>query len=321
MDAVTLADVRTAAGRLKGVVHRTPIHTSRHLDGVCAATVFLKCENFQRVGAFKFRGAYHAIVTLPPETAGRPAVTISSGNHAQGVALASRLLGRPAHVIMTGVVNPLKRRAVQEYGATVHDALDHEHAQREVLPALLKQVDGIFIHPFNDPAVIAGQGTVMLEMYEQVPDIDVVIAPVGGGGLLSGTCVAAHGLDPSILVYGCEPTGALDAMHSVRENRIVAMPKPRTIAEGLRTSVGEHTLPILRDNLAGFFTVEEEEIVEAMRFVFERLKLVIEPSSAVALAPLLRREPALQGKRVAVVITGGNVDMSSFFAGLLDEQR
>ncbi len=163
---------------------------------------------------------------------------------------------------------------------------------------------------------IAGQGTVMLEFLSTVPDLDVVLAPIGGGGLLSGTCVAAHGVNPTLQVYACEPAGALDAIHSVRENRVVPMPDPRTLAEGLKTSLGDVTLPVLRQHMAGFFVVEEEEIPRAMRFAFERLKLVIEPSSAVALAPLLRREPALVGKRVGVILTGGNVDLTAFFEQL-----
>jgi threonine dehydratase len=313
MNTITLADVRAAAERLRGVARETPVLTSRQLDAAAGAAVHLKCENFQRVGAFKFRGAYHAVSRLPADR--RPVVTISSGNHAQGVALACRLLDRPAHVVMTGTVNPLKRRAVQEYGATIHDAADHDEAERG-LPELLACLQAIFVHPFDDAHVIAGQGTVILEFLSSVSDLDVVLAPVGGGGLLSGTCVAAHALKPGIQIYACEPSGALDAIHSVRENRIVPMREPRTIAEGLRTSVGRLTLPILREHLAGFFQVEEHEILEAMRFAFERMKIVIEPSSAVALAPLLRREPALVGKKVGVIVTGGNVDLSTFFNGL-----
>ncbi|MFM8551486.1 MAG: pyridoxal-phosphate dependent enzyme, partial [Nitrospiraceae bacterium] len=225
---------------------------------------------------------------------------------------ACRLLGRQAHLLMGGLTNPIKRQAVLDYGATIHEAANHLEAERK-LPTLLAQLDGVYIHPFNDPSVIAGQGTVMLELLSTVPDLDVVLAPVGGGGLLSGTCLAAHGINPKLKVYACEPAGALDAIHSVRENRVVPMPEPHTLAEGLKTSLGDVTLPVLRQHLAGFFVVEEEEIPRAMRFAFERLKLVIEPSSAVALAPLLRREPALVGKRVGVIVTGGNVDLTKFF--------
>jgi len=312
MESVTFQDIKQAAERLRGITHVTPVMTGRQLDETSGATAFLKCENFQRVGAFKFRGAYHAILMRPPEEQGRPIVTISSGNHAQGVALACQLLGREAHILMGGLTNPIKRQAVLGYGAMIHEATNHLDAERK-LPDLLKRLNGCYIHPFNDPLVIAGQGTVMLEFLSTVPDLDLVLAPVGGGGLLSGTCVAAHGVNPKVQVYACEPAGALDAMHSVRENRVVPMPEPHTLAEGLKTSLGDVTLPVLRQHLAGFFVVEEEEIPRAMRFAFERLKLVIEPSSAVALAPLLRREPALADKRVGVILTGGNVDFGPFF--------
>ncbi len=312
---LSLSDVRRAAERLRGIAHVTPVLTSRLLDEAAGATVFVKCENFQRVGAFKFRGAYHAIATLGPEHRGKPVVTLSSGNHAQGVALACRLLGREAHIVLVGPVNPLKRQAILGYGATIHEVPDAPHADAR-LSELLARLDGVYVHAFNDPAVIAGQGTVLLEFLTAVPDLEVILAPVGGGGLLSGTCLAGHGLNPALRIYACEPMGALDALHSVRENRIVPMPEPRTVAEGLRTSLGDLTLPILREHLTGFFTVAEEEIPPDMRFIFERLKIVIEPSSAVAVVPLLRREGVLLGKRVGVILTGGNVDLTSFFETL-----
>ncbi len=312
VNTITLTDIQRAAERLVGVARVTPVHASRQLNETAGAEVFLKCENFQRVGAFKFRGAYNAIAALAPEAGQKPIVTLSSGNHAQGVALACRLLGRQAHIVMYGAVNPLKRAAVVAYGAAIHDAADRQAGER-ALEELLARASGIHVHAFNDPLVIAGQGTAMLEFASAVPDLDVVLAPIGGGGLLSGTCIAAHGVKAGLHIYACEPTGALDAIHSVRDNRIVPMPNPRTIADGLRTSVGDVTLPILRQHLSGFFTVEEREIVAAMRFAFERMKIVIEPSSAVALAPLLRHEAALHGKKVGVILTGGNVDLSAFF--------
>lgn len=313
MPSVTLADLRAAAETLAGVAHRTPVLTSAQLNTRAGSTVFLKCENFQRVGAFKFRGAYNAIAAQAGTQDGRPIVTFSSGNHGQGVALACRLLGRQAHVVMPRPVNDLKRAAVVGYGATVHEAADREEGER-LLDDLLTRTPGVHVHAFNDPLVIAGQGTAMLEFLSTVPELDVVLAPIGGGGLLSGACIVAHGVKPGLHLYACEPAGALDAVHSVRENRVVPMPNPATIADGLRSSVGDVTLPILREHLHGFFVVEEGEIVEAMRFAFERLKIVIEPSSAVALAPVLRREPALRDKRVGVLITGGNVDLSVFFS-------
>ncbi len=319
---VNFADVQAAAEVLHRVAHVTPVLTSRRLNEISGATVFLKCENFQRIGAFKFRGAYHAISRLRDRestSAPRAIVTLSSGNHAQGVALACRLLGLPAHIVMHAPHNPSKRAAVAGYGAIIHEAPDRDSAGT-LLADVLDRVQGTYVHAFNNPLVVAGQGTCMLEFLASVPELEVALAPVGGGGLLSGTSLAAHGTNPSMEVYACEPTGALDAIYSVRENRIVPMPNPNTIAEGLRTSVGDVTLPILKQHLAGFFVVDEAEIVDAMRFVFERLKLVIEPSSTVALAPLLRREASLVGKRVGVILTGGNVDCSAFFAAFPSSQ-
>ena len=305
----TFHDVERAAARLAGIVRETPIQTARRLDAASQATVFLKCENFQRVGAFKFRGAYNAVAQRPSS---KPVVALSSGNHAQGIALACRLSGKEAHLVMPEPVNPVKQAAVRDYGGIVHVPADPQDAD-SFSRALVQKLHGEWIEAFNDPDVIAGQGTAALELLGHVPDLDVLLGPIGGGGLLSGTCLAAHGLNPKIQVYACEPAGALDALYSVRENRIVPQEDPQTIAEGLRTSVGTLTLPILRDHLTGFFVVEEEEILAAMRFIYERLKLVIEPAGAVAVAPLLRQEPALQGKRVGVIISGGNVDLSRYF--------
>lgn len=313
LKTVTYADIERAATRLAGVAHYTPVLTSRQLNERSGCTVFLKCENFQRIGAFKFRGAFNAVSCLGSES--RPVVALSSGNHAQGVALACRLKGWPVHVVMHRPINPLKRAAVSGYGAVIHETATRADAESTVRQ-LVETLHATDVHAFNDPDIVAGQGTVMKEFLETVPDLEVALAPIGGGGLLAGACLAGHAINPGLRLYACEPLGALDAIHSVRENRIVPMDHPKTIAEGLRTSVGDVTLPILRSHLAGFFTVDEEEIVAGMRFVYERMKVVIEPSSAVALAPLLRREPALIGKRVGVIITGGNVDLSSFFEGL-----
>lgn len=313
MTLPTFQDVQGAAAILEGIAHHTPIHTSRQLNTISQASVFLKCENFQHVGAFKFRGAYNAVAHLKSE---KPVVALSSGNHAQGIALACQLLGKEAHLVMPEPINPVKRAAVQGYGGIVHTPAISQEAE-SFSQDLVQAKQGEWIEAFNDPYVIAGQGTAALELLAQVEDLDVILGPIGGGGLLSGTCLAAHGVNPKVKVYACEPAGALDAMYSVKENRIVPQVNPQTIAEGLRTSVGTLTLPILREYLAGFFVVEEHEIVQAMRFIYERMKLIIEPASAVAVAPLLRQEPELQGKRVGVILSGGNVDLSHFFSGVL----
>lgn len=308
----TFQDVQGAAELLQGIAHKTPIHTSRQLNEISQAVVYLKCENFQRVGAFKFRGAYNAVANL---RSNKPVVTLSSGNHAQGIALACQLLGKKAHLVMPEPINPVKLAAVQGYGGTVHTPTKSEEAE-SIARDLVLHMKGEWVEAFNDPYVIAGQGTAALELLSQVNNLDVILGPIGGGGLVSGTSLAAHGVNPKIRIYACEPAGALDAMYSVQKNQIVPQDNPQTIAEGLRTSVGSLTLPILREHLAGFFVVEEEEIVRAMRFIYERTKLIIEPASAVAVAPLLRQERDLQNKRVGVIISGGNVDASTYFKTL-----
>ena len=309
MSDVTYSMIEQAVDVLRGVALVTPVMSNRALDELAEASVFFKCENFQRIGAFKFRGAYHAIAQLMASHHTRTFATISSGNHAQGLALACRILGAKAHVVMPNPHSSMKRQAVLDYGAAVYVAEDRTRAE-VMLQEVVKDTGATLVHPFNDPLVIAGQGTILVELLDQVNDLDIVLAPVGGGGLLSGLCIAAEACRPQIKIFACEPAGALDAIESFRQNRVVPMSNPNTIADGLRTSLGDMTLPILRRYLAGFFIVEETEILQAVRFAREQLKLVIEPSSAVALAPLLRREPQLRGRRVAVVLTGGNLDLA-----------
>jgi threonine dehydratase len=245
-----------------------------------------------------------------------PVVTLSSGNHAQGIALACQLHGHSARIVMPRPVNPAKKAAVLGYGASLLEVETRAEAEH-VVQRIVRDERGILIHPYNDPFVMAGQGTLALEFLEQVEDLEVLLAPVSGGGLLSGICVAAHTINPGIEIFACEPAGALDALYSVRENRIVLQAAPQTMAEGLRATLGVLALPILRQHLSGFFVVQEAEIIPAMRFAFERMKIVIEPSSAVALAPLLRGEESLRGRKVGVVITGGNVDLSDYWGHLL----
>ncbi len=305
----TFFHVQQAANLLNGVVYPTPVLGSSYLDEQCGGCVFAKCENLQRTGAFKFRGAYYAVSRKEAVTPFKAVVTLSSGNHAQGIALASRLLGYPAYIVMPDPVNPFKRAKVEEFGVNVRIVRTRAEGE-ELAQELVHAHQGVFIHPFNDCDVIAGQGTAILEFLQEVPQLDVVLAPLGGGGLLSGACLAAHGLNPLIRVYGCEPARALDALLSLREGRILMPHTVDTMAEGLRTSLGNLTLSILQDHLQDVFVVEEEEIIPAMKMAFEQMKMVIEPSSAVALAPILRGEPALCGKRVGVVLSGGNISMS-----------
>jgi threonine dehydratase len=309
-DSVTFASIAKAVEALRGVAHITPVMTSRQLDAIIQGQVFLKCEQLQRTGAFKFRGAYHALSVLKTRGKCRAVATISSGNHGQGLALAASLFGLTAYVVMPAPISRLKQRAIVAHGGIVSVAESRSSAEQK-LREVLRQEQAVWVHAFNDPRVIAGQGTTMLELMEQVAGLDVLLAPVGGGGLLSGLCVAGHHVLPDLKIFACEPDGAFDAAASIRLNTIVPMNNPHTLADGLCTSLGDWTLPILRAHLAGVLAVTEQEILAAMRFAHAQLRLVIEPSSAVALAPVLRQEPALIGKRVGVVLTGGNVDFET----------
>jgi len=304
-------DILQARETLHNVSQVTPVKTNAELDALTSATVFLKCETAQRTGSFKFRGAYYAASQVKAQGLGRTVVTISSGNHGQGLALAAKLLGLSAQVIVPKPYVPRKQLAIAQHDAHVIVVEDRAAAE-QMLHETLSQRNARQIHAFNDPQVIAGQGTILLELLQQVSNLDVVLGPVGGGGLLSGLCIAAHHLNRRLLLYACKPLGAADAIESLRQGKVVPMTNPCTVADGLRTSLGSRTLPILRRHLTDVFLVSEDEILNAMRFSQETLKLEIEPSSAVALAPLLRREPALVGRRIGVILTGGNVDLDSF---------
>jgi len=309
--AADLDAVRAAAQRIAGLAHRTPVATCATLDRLAGRRLFFKCEHLQKAGAFEFRGAANAVFRLPKESAARGVVTHSSGNHAQALALAARLRGIPAHVVMPSSAAPVKRRAVEEYGGRVIECAPTEAARVETAAAVQAETGAALVHPFNHPDVIAGQGTAALELLEQVPDLDGVVAPVGGGGLLGGTCITARALRPGLRVFGAEPAGADDAARSLAAGRIIPQTGPRTIADGLLTSLGDLTWPILRDHVERIVTVADEDIVRAMRLAWERAKLLIEPSAAVALAAVLSEQfRAADGMaRVGVILSGGNVNL------------
>ena len=303
----TPADVAQAATHLAGVVNRTPVFTSRSRNARCGREIFLKCENFQRVGAFKFRGAYNAISHLTAAQRARGVITHSSGNHAQGVALAARLLGVPAYVVMPHDAPAVKRAATAGYGATI---IPCDAAARERVSAELVRAHGYtLIHPYDNEYVIAGQGTAAWELFDEVGDLDLLFVPVGGGGLISGTALATAGRRPTCRVIGVEPEKAADANESFRTGVIHTLPTvPDTIADGLRTRfIGRRNLSIMRQYVADMTTVSEEAIRETLQFVWQRLKLIIEPSAAVALAPLLMGTFSQPGQRVGVIFSGGNV--------------
>lgn len=313
----TANDVADAAERLAGVAHVTPVLTSRALDERAGGPVFLKCENFQRIGAFKFRGAYNALSRLA-EAPSPPAgvVTHSSGNHAQAVALAARLTHLAAVVVMPEDASTVKRDATRGYGAEIVTCAPTE---RESTAARLIAERGFtLVHPYDDARIIAGQGTAAWELFEELGELnalDCLYVPVGGGGLISGSALAASARAPECRVIGVEPERAADAGRSFREGRIHALAQvPDTIADGLRTrAIGERNLAIMRRHVSGMTTATEDEILLAMRFVWERVKIVIEPSSAVALVPLLCGRTPLGGRRAGVILSGGNVDLADPF--------
>jgi threonine dehydratase len=307
--AVDLATIRAAHARIRPHVHRTPVLTSRSLDAAAEATLFFKCENLQKVGAFKARGACNAVFSLDDAEARRGVVTHSSGNHGAAVAWAAARRGIPAWVVMPENSAEIKKAAVQGLGATVRFCAPTLEARDTICAAVQAETGALLVHPYDDWRVIAGQGTAALELLEQIPDLDAVITPVGGGGLLSGTAIASRGIKPSIHVYGAEPAGADDAWRSLQSGRIVPQTDPRTIADGLRSSLGVKTFAVLSTLVDAIGTTSEEAIVRAMRLTWDKLKLIIEPSSAVPLAALLERKLPVAGQRVGIVISGGNVDL------------
>jgi threonine dehydratase len=310
---VTLDDVRDAAAQIKGVAHRTPVLRSRTLDGLVGAEVFLKCENLQRVGAFKFRGAYNAISRLSPAQLAKGIAAYSSGNHAQAVALAARELGSSAVILMPADTPASKRDAVAGYGAEIV-TYDRYTQDRTALGAALAADRGLaLIPPYEHPDVIAGQGTAALELIEEVGDLDVLVSPVGGGGLIAGSAIAAKGLLPGVRVVGVEPAAGDDTKRSLAAGERVSIPVPRTIADAMAADTpGELTFSINRRLVDEIVLVTDDELRDAMRFAFDRLKLVVEPTGGSGLAALLAGRLPSPPPRVGVILSGGNVDVTRF---------
>jgi threonine dehydratase len=309
----TFADVTRAADRLAGVAHRTPVLTSRTADAMTGARLFFKAENLQRGGAFKFRGAYNAISALPEAVRARGVIAFSSGNHAQAIALASRLLKVPAVIIMPEDAPAVKVEATRGYGAEVV-SYDRYSQDREALGREIAAARGLtLIPPYDHPEVIAGQGTLALELIEETGPLDMLVACLGGGGQLAGCALAAHARSPGIAIYGVEPEAGDDGRRSFREGRIVTIPVPRTIADGAQTTyLGRLTFPIIRERVTDIVTVSDDELVETMRFFAARMKLVAEPTGCLAAAAVLHGKLDVAGKRVGIVISGGNVDIGAY---------
>ena len=314
-----LQDIRSAHQRIRPHIHKTPVMTCTALDQMVGAKLFFKCENFQKTGAFKFRGACNAIFSLSGQEASRGVVTHSSGNHAAALSLAACKRGISARIVMPYNASAVKIAAVKSYCGIITFCEPTPTSRENAAEQIIRETGAILIHPSNDYRIIAGQGTSALELMEEIENLDFLLAPVGGGGLLSGTAIAAKALNPKIKVIGCEPKNADDAYRSIKAGRIIPSENPNTIADGLRTSLGDKTFPIIRDLVDEILLATEEEIITAMRYFFERMKIVAEPSAAVPLSVLLSHKLNVADKNVGIIISGGNVDFNKFFEEMLRE--
>ena len=307
--AITLHDIEAAHARIAPYIHRTPVLTSSSIDAMAGCSIFFKCENFQKIGAFKIRGGMNAALSLSDAELQRGLATHSSGNHAQAIAFAARKLGVKAYIVMPDNSPAVKINAVKGYGAEVTLCAPNQAAREATLQAIIERTGAAFVHPYDDDRVIAGQATCVKELLEDAGPFDAVIAPVGGGGLLSGTCLATHFLAPQTLVYAGEPEGASDAYQSLRAGVIEKAHFIDTIADGLLTTVSERTFAIIQSHISDVLLVSEAEIKAALRLVYERMKIVVEPSCVVPLAAILRNKPLFEGKKVGLILSGGNVDL------------
>ncbi|MEJ2471701.1 MAG: threo-3-hydroxy-L-aspartate ammonia-lyase [Desulfuromonadales bacterium] len=306
-------DVAAAAARIEGIANKTPVMTSRTVNAIFDAELFFKCENFQRMGAFKFRGALNALSQFSTEQKAAGVVTFSSGNHAQAIALAAKLLGIPATIVMPHDAPAAKMAATRGYGGHVVE-YDRYTEDREQIGRELAEKHGLtLIPPYDHPHVIAGQGTAVKELFEDLGDIDVLFICLGGGGLLAGSALSARKFSPNCIIYGVEPEAGNDGQQSFRSGRIVHIETPQTIADGAQTQhLGQYTFPIIRQNVNDILTVSDDNLIDAMRFFAERMKMVVEPTGCLGFAAAYNRKQALTGKRVGIVISGGNVDLERY---------
>ncbi|MFW5720940.1 MAG: pyridoxal-phosphate dependent enzyme [Bacteroidota bacterium] len=307
----TYTDIVKAHKRILPFVHRTPVLSSSGINNILGVRLYFKCENFQKVGAFKFRGATNAVLQLTTEEAEKGVTTHSSGNHAAALSLAARQMDIPAYIVMPESAPAIKKKAVKGYGAEITFCEPTLEAREKTLEKVQEKTGATFVHPYHNFNVICGQGTAAKELLEDFPDLDSIIAPVGGGGLMSGTSIAAKAIKSNIQVFGAEPLNADDAYRSFKEGFLIPSLHPNTIADGLLTSLSSLTFQIIKNNVDDILTVKEETIVEAMRLIWERMKIVIEPSSAVPLAAIMENRYKFKDKNVGIIISGGNVDLKN----------
>jgi threonine dehydratase len=309
MQIPTFEDIISAHRRISNVIHKTPVLTSSSINRILSTELYFKCENFQKVGAFKFRGASNAVLSLSKEQASKGVATHSSGNHAAALALAASMKGIPSFIVMPNNAPEIKKIAVAGYGGKITFCEPTLKAREETLDIVVKETGATVIHPYNNYNVICGQGTACKELLEEMNNLDIIIAPIGGGGLLSGTSISARAINPDIKVYGAEPSNADDAFRSFRSGKIIPSDNPHTIADGLLTSLAPITFEIITKNVDDILCVSEESIVSAMRLIWERMKIIVEPSSAVTLAAVMQNPSLFRGKKTGLILSGGNVDL------------
>ena len=309
---ITKSSIEAASIRIAPYIHNTPIMTCKSINALYGLDLYFKCENFQKIGAFKIRGGMNASLQLTKEQLEKGVATHSSGNHAQALAFAAKMLGIKAYIVMPESSPQVKVNAVRGYGAEVTICASNQVARESTLEAIVERTGATFIHPYDNDEVITGQATCVKEIIDAMPDIDIVVTPVGGGGLLSGTCLGAHYFKPGLKVYAGEPEGAADAVLSIQSGKVEKAPFVNTIADGLMTTLSERTLEIIKAHVADIILVSEDEIKAALRLVYERMKIIIEPSCAVPLAAVLKNADLFKGKKVGIILTGGNVDLSKF---------
>jgi threonine dehydratase len=309
---ITIESIIGASEKIKPYIHITPVLTNETINEMTGIEFYFKCENFQKIGAFKIRGGMNATLNLSKEQLAKGIATHSSGNHAQALAYAGKKLGIKAHIVMPKSSPQVKVNAVRGYGANVILCESNQQAREEALQKVVDETGASFIHPYDNDDVITGQATCVKEFLEEVPDLDIVITPVGGGGLLSGTCLGAHYFKPSLKVYAGEPEGAADAVLSIKSGKVEKAPFVNTIADGLLTTLSERTLAIIKEHVTDIFLVSEEEIKNALRLVYERMKIIVEPSCVVPFAAALKNAHLFKGKKVGIILSGGNVDLTKF---------
>ncbi len=309
---ITKASIESAAERIAPYIHTTPILTNKSINDLFGVDLYFKCENFQKIGAFKIRGGMNASLQLSAEQLSKGVATHSSGNHAQALAFAAKMLGIKAYIVMPESSPQVKVDAVKGYGAEVTICASNQAARESTLQAIVDKTGATFIHPYDNDEVITGQATCVKEIIEALPNLDIVVTPVGGGGLLSGTCLGAHYFKPGLQVYAGEPEGAADAVLSIQSGKVEKAPFINTIADGLMTTLSDRTLEIIKAHVTDILLVSDEEIKAALRLVYERMKIIIEPSCAVPLAAVLKNSHLFKGKKVGIILSGGNVDLGKF---------